>query len=226
MKHSVGALILLALLVQIPIFAEEALLSRAFTIKYRKLEDAAMIANRLLSDRGAVTIQPHIKTIVIQDHESNLKKIEAVLSTFDTPPPSVDFSIQLILARKSDSAPPAEKEMKDIGNVGEVLRFNHYSLLDERTVTSAEGRSAGMNLAGEYQLSFLTDSIHEENGIIRLKNFELRKIKKGKGGKEKAAPLLSMTLNLRNAERLVLGASRYEDSDQALLIILVGRVKK
>jgi hypothetical protein len=34
-----------------------------------------------------------------------------------------------------------------------------------------------------------------------------------------------LTLNLRNAETLVLGASRFEESDQALMVILLAKVK-
>jgi len=225
MNKKTGSLVAFLLFLQFSALAEEALITRAFTIKFRKLEEAAITVNRLLSDHGAVTIQPHIKTIVVQDYESNLKKIESVLASFDTPPPSVDFSIKLVLANKFDPAESVGEEIKDIGKVGEVLRFNHYSLLDDGAVTSEEGRTAAVNLANEYQISFITDSI-QQSGIIRLKNFELRKIKKGKGGKETVPPLLSMTLNLRNAETLVLGASQFENSNQALLIILVGRVKK
>jgi len=216
--------VILFLLLHVQLFAEEVLLTRAFTIKFRKVEDAAITVNRLLSERGAVTIQPHIKTIVVQDYESNLKKIEAALSSYDTPAPFIDLSIKLVLAKKVDGKVPPDQS--DIGKVGQVLRFNQYSVLDNNAVTSQEGRTAAVNLAEEYQLTFVTDSIQEDSGLIRLKNFELRKIRKGKGGKDAAPPLLSMTLNLRDAEELVLGASRFEGSDQALLIILMGRVKK
>ena len=224
MKKNSSILLIFLLLVSFQLSAEETLLTRAFTIKFRKIEDATITVNRLLSDRGAVTIQPHIKTIVVQDYEANLKKIEAALASYDTPAPSVDYSIKLVLAKKvSGNVPPSQE---DIGKIGQILRFNQYSLLDGGNVSSQEGRSSAMNFADTYQLTFMTDSIQEDRGIIRLKNFELRKIKKGRGGKEPTAPLLSMTLNLKDAEQLVLGASRFEDSDQALLIILVGKVKK
>jgi hypothetical protein len=224
--HFSALLFLFLLLLQLPAFGEEVILTRAFSMKFRKVEDAVFLVNRLLSDKGAVTMQPHLKTIIVQDYESNLKEIGVALDAFDTPPPSVELSIKLILARKSESAVPSAQEMKDIGKLGEVLRFNHYTLLDDGTITSEEGRSAAINLAKEYQVTFLTDVIQEGNGIIRLKNFELRKIKKGKGGKDSSAPLLSVTLNLRNSETLVLGASRFEESDRALLIILLGKVKQ
>jgi type II secretory pathway component GspD/PulD (secretin) len=224
MRSSTRALLLFLFLLPFQLFAEETILTRAFTIKFRKVEDAAMIVNRLLSEHGAVTIQPHIKTIVVQDYEANLKKIEGSLASYDTPAPSIDLSIKLVLAKKVDGA--VQPEQEDIGNVGKILRYNQYSVLDHGSVSSQEGRSSAVNLGEQYQLTFVTDSIQQDSGIIRLKNFELRKIRKGKGGKDPAPPLLSMTLNLRNAEQLVLGASRFEDSDQALLVILVGTVKK
>ena len=76
-----------------------------------------------------------------------------------------------------------------------------------------------------YQLSFVTDVIQEGKGIIRLKNFQLKKRKKEVKGSDVFVPLISLTLNLRNAETLVLGASRFEESDQALMVILLAKVK-
>ena len=224
MKRSSPLVMVFLFLLPFQLFAEETLLTRAFTIKFRKVEDAAMIVNRLLSEQGAVTIQPHMKTVVVQDHESNLKKIESALASYDLPAPSMDLSIKLVLAKKVDGAISPRQD--DVGSLGKVLRFNQYSVLDNGALSSQEGRTSAINLAEQYQLTFVTDSIQQDSGIIRLKNFELRKIRKGKGGKDSAPPLLSMTLNLRNDEQLVLGASRFEDSDQALLIILVGKVKK
>jgi hypothetical protein len=207
------------------LYAEEAIITKAFSIKFRKVEEAVSLINGLLSEKGAVTMQPHIKTIVIQDYEKNLRQVEIALSAFDTPPPSVEVSIKLVLARRVDNTPDVAQEIKDIGKVGEILRFNSYTLLDNGMITSEEGQNAILNLAKEYQVSFLTDVVQEENGIIRLKNFQLKKRKKGRA-KEPMVPLLSVTLNLRNAETLVLGASRFEESNHALLIILLGKVKR
>jgi len=225
-RYLVAGCLLLLFTVQAFLWAEEAIVTRAFTMKFRKVEDAVFLVNRLLSDRGAVTMQPHLKTVVVQDYESNMKNIGAAIDEFDTPFPSIELSIKLVMARKSATAAPISPEIKDIGKLGEVLRFNQYALLDGGIITAEEGQRAAMNLAEQYQVTFLTDVIQEGNGIIRLKNFELRKIKKGKGGKESVPPLLSVTLNLRNSETLVLGASRFEGSDQALFVILLGKVRQ
>jgi hypothetical protein len=138
---------------------------------------------------------------------------------------SVEFSIKLMVATKSDQS-PVSKQIKYIGNTGDSARFYNYALLDDGMVTSIEGRPAGLYLAREYQVRFLTDTIQEKEGIIRLKNFELRKIRRGKGGKDPVTPLISANLNLRNAETAILGASKVDESDQTILIILLGKVKK
>ena len=206
--------------------ADEAIITKAFSIKFRKVEEAASLVNGLLSEKGAVTMQPHIKTIVVQDHERNLRQVEMALIEFDAPPPSVELSVKLVLARKTEEAQAVSQEIKDIGKVGEVLRFNNYTLLDNGIITSEEGRPAVLNLAKEYQVSFLADVIQEGNGIIRLKNFQLKKKRKGRAKGEAMVPLLSVTLNLRNSETLVLGASQFEESNHALLVILLGKVRK
>ena len=205
---------------------EESIITKAFAVKFRKVEDAATLVNSLLSEKGAVTMQPHIKTLVVQDYEKNLRQVEMALAEFDSPPPSIELSVKLVLARKTENAPPVSQEIKDIGKLGEVLRFNNYTLLDNGIITSEEGRPAILNLAKEYQISFTTDVVQEGNGIIRLKNFQLKKRPKGRARSGGMISLLSVTLNLKNAETLVLGASQFEESNHALLIVLLGKVKK
>ena len=223
--RSACALFLLFFCVEI-LHADEPIITKAFSIKFRKVQEAASLVNGLLSEKGAVTIQPHIKTIVVQDHERNLRQVEMALIEFDVPPPSVELSVKLVLARKTEESQAVSQEIKDIGKVGEVLRFNNYTLLDNGIITTEEGRPAVLNLAKEYQVSFLADVIQEGNGIIRLKNFQLKKKRKGRAKGEAMVPLLSVTLNLRNSETLVLGASQFEESNHALLVILLGKVKK
>jgi type II secretory pathway component GspD/PulD (secretin) len=206
--------------------AEESIITKAFSVKFRKVEDAASLVNGLLSEKGAVTMQPHIKTLVVQDYERILRQVEMALAEFDSPPPSIELSVKLVLARKTDNAQPVSQEIKDIGKLGEVLRFNNYTLLDNGIITTEEGRSAILNLAREYQISFTTDVVQEGNGTIRLKNFQLKKKPKGRAKSGSMIPLLSVTLNLKNAETLVLGASQFEESNHALLIVLLGKVKK
>jgi type II secretory pathway component GspD/PulD (secretin) len=218
--------ILICVLVSLCVIAEEGLLTKAFTIKFKKVDEIATLVNEMLSERGAVTIQPRMKTLVVQDREDSLRRIEAVIIATDVPPPSVEISIKLVLARKNARPAPVSEEIKSIANVNEVLRYNNYSLLDSGLIESEEGESSTLLLANQYQLGFVTDVVQERSGMIRLKNFNLQKLKVDRSGGKSFASLISLTLNLRNAETLVLGASRFESSDQALLLILSGKVKK
>jgi hypothetical protein len=207
-------------------FADDAVLTKAFTVKFKPVDQVASVVNGLLSAKGAITLQPSLKTIVVQDYEKNLRQVEMAIAAYDVPPPSVEISVKLVKATKNPDPPPVSEEIKSMARFSEVLKFNDYSLLDSGVIESEEGQPSGLTLAREYQLNFLPDVIQEGNGIIRLKNFQLMKRKVDGKGKATFAPLLSVTLNLRNAETLVLGASRFEDSDQALLIILLAKVKK
>ncbi len=217
---------LVVLLVSATAFCEDTIVTRAFSIKFRRVEEAFAVINSLLSNKGSITMQPHLKMIVVQDYEMNLRQIEEAVTRFDVPPPSVEISVKLVLAKKTAVSNAISREIKDIGKLGEVLRFNDYTLLDSGVIISEEGRSSVLGLARDYQVNFLADVIQEGNGIIRLKNFQLKKRKRPRSEKESFSTLLSLTLNLRNGETLVLGASRFEESDQALLVILLGKVRK
>jgi Bacterial type II/III secretion system short domain len=206
--------------------AQDALLTKAFSIKFRKVDEVASLINGLLSEKGAVTLQPKLQTIVVQDYEKNLRQIEMAIAAFDVPPPAAEVSVKLVRASKNAEASPISDEIKNMARVGDVLKFNQYALLDSGIVECEEGQNSVLSLAREYQISFVPDIIQEGNNIIRLKNFQLKKKKKDGNGKESYLALLTVTVNLRNAETLVLGASRFEESDQALLIMLLGKVKK
>ncbi|PWT93738.1 MAG: hypothetical protein C5B54_01415 [Acidobacteria bacterium] len=216
----------LVVLVATSAFADEALLTKAFVIKFRKVDEVASVVNGLLSEKGAVTMQPRLQTLVVQDYEKNIRQIEMAISAFDVPPPAVEISVKLVRATKNPDVGPIADEIKNMAKLGEVLKYNQYALLDSGLIQCQEGESTVLSLAKEYQLSFLPDVIQEGNGIIRLKNFQLQKRKKDADGKDVFVPLISVTLNLRNEETLVLGASRFEDSNQALMVVLNGKVKK
>ncbi|HSE42554.1 MAG TPA: secretin N-terminal domain-containing protein [Acidobacteriota bacterium] len=206
--------------------AQDTLLTKAFAIKFKKVDQVASLINGLLSEKGAVTLQPRLQTIVVQDYEKNLRQIEMAIAAFDVPPPAAEVSVKLVRASKNEEASPISDEIKNMARVGDVLKFNQYALLDSGIVECEEGQNSVLALAREYQISFVPDIIQEGNNIIRLKNFQLKKKKKDGNGKDSYLPLLTVTVNLRNAETLVLGASRFEESDQALLIMLLGKVKK
>jgi len=205
--------------------SEEPLLTKAITIKFKQVDEAASLVNSLLSDQGAVTLQPKLRTLVVQDYEKNLRQIEMAIAAYDVPPPAVEISLKLVRATKNNQVTPISDEIKQMAKLGEVLKFNQYVLLDSSLIQSEEGQSSVVSLAKDYQLSFVTDVIQEGKGIIRLKNFQLKKRKKEVKGSDVFVPLISLTLNLRNAETLVLGASRFEESDQALMVILLAKVK-
>jgi type II secretory pathway component GspD/PulD (secretin) len=206
--------------------AEEQVLTKAFTIKFKEVNEVALLVNSLLSDKGAVTFQPKLRTLVVQDYETNLRHVEEAITAYDVPPPGVEISLKLVKATKNTQVSQISEEIKQMAKLGEVLKFNQYVLLDSSSIQSEEGEPSVVSLAKEYQLSFVTDVIQEGKGIIRLKNFQLKKRKKESNGKESFVQLISLTLNLRNAETLVLGASRFEESDQALMVILLAKVKQ
>ncbi len=211
---------------QVFLYAEEQVLTKAFTVKFKEVNEVATLVNPLLSEKGALTLQPKLRTLVVQDYENHLRQIEMAIIAYDVPPPAVEISLKLVRATKNTQVSPISEEIKQMAKLGEVLKFNQYVLLDTSLVHSEEGQTSVVTLAKEYQLNFVTDVIQEGNGIIRLKNFQLKKRKKDGNAKESFVPLISLTLNLRNAETLVLGASRFEESDQALMVILLAKVKK
>ena len=218
-------MLILGATIAAPVMAQEEILTRAFVVKFKKVDEVASVVNGLLGEKGAVTLQPGLRTIIVQDTEKSLRQIEMVIAAFDTPPPSVEITVKLVRATKNSTEPGVSEEIRNMARLGEVLRFNQYTLMDGGVIETQEGQNSVLLLAKDYQLRFFPDVIQEGNGIIRLKDLELRKRIQGKK-KDLFTTLISVTVNLRNSETLVLGASRFEDSDQALLVILLGKIKE
>ena len=56
-------------------------------------------------------MQPRLRTLAVTDDEETLKKIEAMIQSYDLPPKNVEVALQLILATTAVKTPrPSRRE--------------------------------------------------------------------------------------------------------------------
>ena len=96
---------------------ETALATRAFTIRYKDVDDVYLLISSSLGDRGSIQSQPHRRTLTVVDTRENLDRISDLIRGYDLPPRSVEVAVQLIMAQAgpgTGTAPPAPPPIRGV----------------------------------------------------------------------------------------------------------------
>src|SRR5207249_5334056 len=112
----------------------------------------------------------------ITDDPETLKKVEAMIQSYDLPPRNVDVVLQLILA--TTAGKPPESISPRIRGVIQKLneistRWSDYRLLGSATLTSSEGDKASVEMGDDYRISFSVDYVNDDQKLVRFKRFTL-----------------------------------------------------
>lgn len=205
--------------------AEEAAV-KVFILKYRQVEEAALLIRPHLSPAGTVTLTPRIRAITITDREENLRTIARVLADFDSPPRAFTFAIKLVRARADVPAGSIDREIGGLGaKLKSLLQFNDYSLIDSRVIPGVEGGDVAVRLGDEENAYVLTFWI-EPAGMSRqlfLSPFSLSRLRRNAQGRLLTVPLYRAPMPVTLNQTLVIGASREEGSKNALILILLAQ---
>ena len=205
-----------------PLRAEDAAV-RVFVLKYRRVEEAALLIRPHLSGSASVTLTQRLNAMTVTDRDENLNTIARVIAEFDAPPRGFTFAVKLIRARADV---PAGSMAREIGGLGAKLKsmfqFNDYTLIDSATLSGVEGRSLSYRLGEEYILTFLIGPAGP-GGELLLSPFALSRVKKDEQGRLATIPLYRAAIPITLNQTLVVGASREEGSKNALILVLLAQ---
>jgi Bacterial type II/III secretion system short domain len=196
---------------------------RVFVLKYKRVEEAALLIRPHLSESASVTLTQRLNAMTVTDREENLKTIARVIAQFDSPPRGFTFAVKLVRARADV---PAGTMGREIGGLGAKLKamfqFNDYALVDSATMQGAEGRSVSYRLGEEYVLTFTIGPAGAGDELL-LSPFALSRLKKDDQGRLQAVPLYRAAIPVTLNQTLVVGASKEEGSKNALILILLAQ---
>jgi hypothetical protein len=229
-------LLLMSLLACLPAAAAEApagpdpVSARAYQVKFKSLADAAELIGPLLSPQGSLTLQPRLKTLMIQDRVSVLDRVGSLLASFDLAPRNVEIAMSLFLGtdRREQEAGrilPPSSMTKDVRGIAETLgdftKWNAYEPLGGRAVTGVEGGHVTVNLSDEYRVAYDIDTVRDQS--VKLTNFVLQRITRGADGSEKIQDVYSAAVVIPVGRNLMLGAAQNPESKRALFLTLQAR---
>jgi hypothetical protein len=210
-------------LAALPAAAEE-LSVKVFVLRYRRVEEAALLIRGQLSDAASVTLTQRLNAMTVTDRDDNLKRVAKVLADFDVPPRGFTFAIKLVRARADV---PAGSMSREIGGLGAKLKslfqFNDYALIDSTVLRGLEGRRVECRLGEEYMLSFAIGPTGTGGDDLVLGTFTLSRIRKNDQGRPYLATLYRAPMPITLNQTLVVGASREEQSKTALILILLAQ---
>jgi hypothetical protein len=210
-----------------PLAADDDLTTRLFTIKFKPVEDAALLIVAHIGEKGSYTVQPRLKAITVRDNAENLARIAEILSGYDQPPRSVRLVIQVLKAEEAD---PTFKR-RGSGSSGipdlvrDVTKWSEVSVLGSASMVGVEGAQSSLNIGEEFRVRFRVDAVAEKQGVVRFDRFSLEKALPEEGGGVRYAPIWDTVVNLRNNQQLLVGATGSQESRRAVFLSVTATIE-
>jgi hypothetical protein len=184
--------------------------SRVFRLQYKPVDQAVPVVRPLLSEDGTVLLELRRRTITVHDRPDHLQRIQTILEAWDAPPKNVRLTLQIIRARAIEGGEVRlSQELRGVGEaLKDVTRWTDYEDVGSVSVTTSEGGSATLDVA-EFRIHLILDQVAGDRGTIRLKRFALQR-------REERA----------DGELTVLGATRLEQSQKAILLTMTASIEE
>ena len=222
MKKKTLLILLVTLLVAAAPAAADDVAVRVYVLKYKRVEEAALLVRPLLSEAASVTLAQKLNAMTVTARPEKLDQIGKILASFDKPPRGYDFAVKLVRARADV---PSGSIASEIGGLGAKLKtlfqFNDYALIDSVVLRGVEGGSLRYQLGPEYLLSFAIHPGAPESHELLLSGLSLSRVYSKPGEATFLKPLYRTSVPITLSQTLVLGASRDEASKSALILIIL-----
>ncbi len=189
-----------------------------FSLHRQRVFDALTLVRPLLSTQGSVELDPNDNTISVRDNLAALSRVAIAIRAFDRESQPVRIDVQLIDAETAKISPvsPSPGIAPDLlDRLRQLLRFQSFSLLAHGQIESREGEAVVYEMAQGYRLSFELGTI-ADGKRIRLSGFRMAHAQQGEPEHE----LVRTVVHLGLDQPLILGLTRDESSDRALLLVL------
>lgn len=197
-------------------------------VKYIKAHQAHQLLKAYSSPYGRITFDSSLGIITIKDIPEIVDKMLSVLKEIDVRPVDLEFMVDLFLVSISEgiekvaviskTRDPIIKELKTL------LKLESFELLDKSFARVQENErvemligSKGINL----ELRLEPRYIKEEKGDIIQVEMRLMQRKVNK-----EINLIRTALSIRSGERTIVGVSKLDGGEKALVLVLSGKIIK
>ena len=209
-------------------------------VNYIDARSAYSILMPYMSRNGKIQLVRESNMLIIEDIPDIVEKILSILKEIDVKPLDLQFTVDLILGSMTGGSPddPLEKvtamdkKIRSdplIKELSRLLTYESFKRLDSTMINVQDNSRSTQTLGGEgmsFRLDLRPRYIKEENGDSIRVGLSLSSRQYKKDGSPLSLTLIDTTLSLRSGDRSVVGVSKLNGGDQALILILSGVVKK
>lgn len=196
---------------------------QAYTLEHQPAVEAIGLIHPLLSERGAVELQPGGNTVVIRDTVEIVHRALELLKEFDHPTSPISLEIKIVRAGLGSTEPEANRGLSPalLARLRELLRYQNYRLLADTRIVVREAEEVAYRLGDDFRVSFRMGTLMADRRI-KLHGFQVAH----RLGNPEPKELIHTNLNLWLSKPMILGLAREEASKEALMVILTCNLER
>jgi hypothetical protein len=210
-------------------------------VNYIEAQEAFQILMAYKSQRGRIQIQRNRNILIIEDTPDFVDKLLSILKELDVRPLDLMFTVNVIMGsmeeKGGEKIPGSDQLLKELKS---LLKYEHFARLDTSLIkvqdngrTSQRMGGQGIGLLLELYPRHVSDGAEDGFQVeLSLRQTTRQFSRPGEDGKlqymgtplEKSMSLLQTSLMLKDGERSVVGVSKLNGGDTALILVIEGKV--
>jgi hypothetical protein len=216
-------------------------------VNYIDARSAYSILMPYMSRNGKLQLVRESNMLIVEDIPDIVDKVLSILKEIDVKPLDLQFTVDLILGsmskvsanvRSGEITEPGEVTMSDdkelrsdplIRELRKLLTYDAFKRLDSTLINVQDNNRSTQRLGGEgmsFRLDLQPRYIKEEKGDSIRVELSLSSTRYKQDGSPISVALIDTTISLKSGDRSVVGVSKLNGGDKALILILSGVVKK
>jgi len=207
-------------------------------VNYIDARSVVSILDPYTSRNGRIQVVRESNMLIVEDIPEMVEKILSILKEIDIKPLDLQFTVDLIMGSMSGDieagvsrSKPTERLKSDplIKELTRVLAYESFMKLDSTLIKVQDNSRSTQRMGGEgltFRLDLQPRFIKEEDGESIRVELSLTKDSYKNDGSLIALTLINTTISLKSGERSVVGVSKLNGGDKALILILSGKVLK
>ncbi len=252
MKKSIGTLLLLVLLCgsALTSFASQSqapkpeLRKELVKLKYVRAKQIFELLMGYQSEYGRIRINNELNVVTIQDIPEIVDKMLSVVNEIDVKPVDILFTVELIVGsfeeeleevkvvRKKASSKGLESDplMKEMQR---VMSFKTLEKIGSALMRVQDGKYSEQIIGGsgyEFRLALTPRYVREEKEETFQVNIDLRHDRVidlgGTRQRETNVRLIETAFTLKSGDKTIVGVSKLDGGDKALILVISGKVIK
>jgi hypothetical protein len=170
-----------------------------------------------LSKSGRVDYEDRTRALVIVDEPAVVEVVLRAVAELDQKPLRLGIKLTLVRAETVDKPAPVPAELQPVvKQMKGVVAYNQWSVMDTAFIATEAGKRSRLQVGGAEQLKvdLFPERILGDSKTVRLE-FHMQR---------QDATLIQTSVELKDGELAVLGASRIDGAGSALVTVVAAKI--